>query len=163
MVKSFYFAWWWIVVIPKSLAARSPIQWCIHFCIWVVFSGVEAFWMLHWSSLDNLLQNGVFTSEFGTRNSYFGWSIWICCLQICILWRLLCRIARRCRLRDHTYQPQKVLSWKVTCIRSCMLFCVYIPTSEDVWVGWVSLKPFWNVWSCFERFWTIVFACDRLK
>ena len=24
------------------------------------------------------------------------------------LWRLLCRIARRCRLRDHTYQPQRV-------------------------------------------------------
>ena len=52
---------------------------------------------------------------------------------------------------------------EVTCIRSCMLFCVYIPTSEDVWVGWVSLRPFWNVWSCFEGFWTIVFACDRLK
>ena len=114
-------------------------------------------------SLENLLQNGVFTSESGTRNSYFGQSIWICCLQICILWRLLWRIARRCRLRDHTYQPQKVLSWKVTCIRSCMLFCVYISTSEDVWVGWVSLRPFWNVWSCFEGFWTIVFACDRLK
>ena len=114
-------------------------------------------------SLENLMQNGVFTSESGTRNSYFGQSIWICCLQICILWRLLCRIARRWRLRDHTYQPQKVLSWEVTCIRRCMWFCVYIPTSEDVWVGWVSLKPFWNVWSCFERFWTIVFACDRLK
>ena len=101
--------------------------------------------------LDDLLQNGVFTSEFGTRNSYFGRSIWICCLQIYILWRLPYRIARRCRLRDHAYQPQKVLSREVTCIRSCMLFCVYIPISEDVWVGWRSFETILERLKLFRR------------
>ena len=44
------------------------------------------------------------------------------------LWRLLCHIARRCRLRDHTYQSQKVLRWKVNLQGdACRFACTYQP------------------------------------
>jgi hypothetical protein len=62
-----------IVVVPKCLAARSPIVGCIHVCMWDVFSWIEAVWQLHWSFLDNLLQNGTFKSEFDVTNQLF-WS-----------------------------------------------------------------------------------------
>jgi len=70
---------------------------------------------LNWGSLvAALICSGQFAAEWYIQ-------IWIRCKKQLFwskhldmlstdmyLWRLLCRIARRCRLRDHTYQPQRV-------------------------------------------------------
>ena len=132
------FSAWYIVVMPKRLvAARSPIMGCIHFCIWGVFSWTKAVWLLHWFSLDDLLQNGTFKFEFGTRSSYFGRSIWICCLQIDIyiynyiyIYVFVEMALSWCSTlpSSRIYLPifRGFLSWKVLFIRYCMVFCISV-------------------------------------
>ena len=114
---------------------------------------------------DNLLQNGTFKSEFDVRNSCFGRSIWICCLQICICGGCFVVSLDVAVFATIPISLRGFLSWKVTDIGYCMLFCafwkrvsiwkccqsLYIPSSEVFWVGWICLKPFWKRLRLFRK------------
>ena len=131
----------------------------------------------NFSLMCNLLQNGVFRSEFGARSSCFGRSIWHAAYRY-VFWRLHFRDVRCCHLHFHTYHLQRIselgrcykgtawflhfgyvdeLSWKTYSIWKCWL-SLYIPSSEVVWVGRICLKPFDVVPKGFELF----FACDEV-
>ena len=61
-----------IVVMPKCLAARSPVARCIHFCIRS---------QLNWGSLiaaTIFSGNGAFKSEFWCQKQTFWWNTWTC-------------------------------------------------------------------------------------
>jgi hypothetical protein len=81
MTIGFYF----IMVMPKRLAARSSTVEYIHFCIWNGFSWIDAVLLLRSFSLDDLLQNGTFKSEFGVRNRRFGWNTWTCLIFVTVI------------------------------------------------------------------------------
>ena len=85
------FQWLHVVHMQRLTSHHLSTEPCAHSMLWRAFKTVDFpvmecihFWIcrfqLDWGSLVAAL---IFTGRFAARNSFFGRSIWICCLQIC--------------------------------------------------------------------------------